>query len=374
MMKTKLLLLVFVSLTCTVLNAQVSLQQTSNVGLRLATEDGLSCIITSTSGQPAHVFLELQIKSERNIGVVQGRTKIFVLNPGVTKWDKHQLSLISKKYLNRDFGNFEQTNGYLPSGGYSICLVLRCADESCETTLFSEIKNGTATSCSETSTINPTPLLLASPFDEAELTNKRPNFSWIPPMPIGSDPSLTYRYTLVELREKQSAESGIRRNRPIYQQEGIPNINLPFPAELADLIVGKTYAWQVDAILGKTPIQTSEVWEFEIVEEEEEVFPMPYVRLKTTDDQSYNALNELKFVFNQEGISKHLNYTILRITEEDLSLELEPLAVNFGENSYKVDLRPLGLTHKDYYILRVTSDKGEKYDLKFRYYFKKELK
>lgn len=374
-MKSKHLFTLFFVLIGFILNAQVSLQQTSNVGLRFASEDGLSCIITSTGASPAHVFLELQIKSERNIGVVQGRTKTFVLNPGVTKLDKHTLSLVTKKYLNRDFGNFEQTNGYLPSGGYSVCLILRCADENCETTLFHEVKNGSATSCAETHTINPTPLLLASPFDEAELTNKRPNFSWIPPMPIGSDPSLTYGYTLVELREKQSGESGIRRNRPIYQQHGIPNINLPFPAELADLIVGKTYAWQVDAILGKTPIQTSEVWEFEIVEEEEEVFPMPYVRLKTTDDQSYNALNELKFVFNQEGISKDLHYTILKITgEDDLSLELEPLALKFGENSYKVDLRNLGLTHKDYYILRVTSDKGEKYDLKFRYYFRKELK
>ncbi|PCJ66672.1 MAG: hypothetical protein COA58_04225 [Bacteroidetes bacterium] len=353
----------------------LSIQQSPISGLTFSSQDGINCIIQSTYSEPLNMYLTVQISSEKGFPVMMGQTNRFQVLPGLNKIDKSTVTLSDIKYINRDYGNYEQTNGSLPSGGYTVCISLKCGDESCfkQTNLW-EHSDGEIRSCSESISINPTPLLLASPYDEAELTTHRPNFSWIPPMPIGTDPNLTYRFTLVELKKNQRGESGIRRNRPLFQMEGLSTMNLPFPGELQDLKVGSSYAWQVDALLGKTPVQTSEVWEFTIVEEEEEVFPMPYVRLKRTDDQIYNTLNELKFIYTQNGVSKKLKYHIKTINGNSLNLDLNPMDLKFGENSFKIDLRPFGLEHKKFYVLEIYSDKGEVYSLKFKYHYKKELK
>ena len=370
----KIIILVFLLLSYGV-QAQISLTPTQSSNLHFSSSDGFDCVISSSLEQPINVFLEMRITAEKGFEVVYARSEKFVLEQGVARINENILRMESKKYLNKDFGAFEQSNGFLPSANYTICLSLKCADEDCLQKMgLLEGGNIEVIACIDKIAINPTPLLLVSPFDEAELKERRPNFSWIPPMPIGADPNLSYRFTLVELKKKQSGESGIRRNRPIYQIEGLKSINLPFPSELEDLKVGTTYAWQVDAILGKTPIQTSDVWEFEIIKEEEEVFPMPFVRLKLTDDQIYNAVNELKFIYNQEGVSERLHYSINSLDGVPLNLNLEGLELNYGENSLKLDLRTLGLEHKGYYVLNVVSDKGELYSLKFRCYFKKELK
>lgn len=370
-MKNSILLFGIIALCSLASFGQVSISPKLSNNLNFATEDGLSCFITSNLDKPVNVYLEIQINSERGFGVVVAKTENFPLNIGFTTLDRNSIILQQKKYLNRDFGSYEQANGHLPAQGYSVCLALRCVDNDCN---FSEQPNREVTTCFEKIAINPTPLLLASPYDEAELTDKRPNFSWIPPMPIGNDPNLNYRFTLVELREKQSPDAGIMRNRPIFQISGLPTISLPYPGELEDLRVGTTYAWQVVALLGKTPVQASEVWEFEIVEKEEEVFPMPFVRLKRTDDQIYNALNELKFIYNQTGNTNILNYKITTITGTPVVISLPSFALNYGENKYTLDLTPLGLEHKQYYILEVLSDKRVIYLLKFRYCYKKEIK
>ncbi|MFT6111454.1 MAG: hypothetical protein ACJAXV_000223 [Bacteroidia bacterium] len=342
---------------------------------RLSTDAAFSHSVLSMLTEPINVYFEISIRAEKGFEVVAAKSVPTVVSPGANKFNSSNLRLVQKRYLNKDFGTFEERNGYLPTGSYSVCIAMKCADKEClSITGLYEIKDRQIFDCKESFSINPTPLLLASPMDESELETKRPNFSWIPPMPIGTDPEISYRFTLVELRDKQRGEAGIRRNRPIYQTAGLRTINMPFPAELEDLEVGKTYAWQVYAILGKTPVQTSEVWEFTIIEEEEEVFPMPYVRLKRTDEQIYNALNELKFIYNQEGPSKTLKYSILTLSGNKLNVGFSELDQKFGENSFKLDLTDLGLDHKEYYILSVQSDKGEAYNLKFRYYFKKALK
>jgi len=342
---------------------------------RLSTTEALSHSVLSMLSEPINVYFEISIRSEKGFDVVLAKSAHTVVQPGANRFNSSNLRLIQKKYRNKDFGMFEERNGYLPTGSYTVCIAMKCADQECLSfTGLYEVKDQQIFDCKESFSINPTPLLLALPLDEAELETKRPNFSWIPPMPIGTDPGISYRFTLIELREKQRAETGIRRNRPIYQQAGLRTINLPYPAELEDLEVGKQYAWQVEAILGETPVQTSEVWEFEIVEEEQEVFPMPYVRLKRTDDEVYNTFSELNFIYTQEGPSKTLDYSITSLSGTGLGLNLPKLDQNFGENFYKIDLTSLGLEHKEYYVLVVKDDKGKVYRLKFRYYFKKAIK
>ncbi|PCJ64355.1 MAG: hypothetical protein COA58_13455 [Bacteroidetes bacterium] len=351
-------------------NAQVSIQLQEFNGINFSSSDAVNCIITSNLEESISVFLEVQIASEKGAVIAMLKTRPFKLNRGVNLYSKQNLQIDQKKYLNRDFGLYEQSNGYLPAASYSYCLSLRCADENCFN-IPTEWPIEKVTGCIDINIINPTPLFLSSPFDEASIDTKRPNFNWIPPMPIGNDPNLTYQFTLVELRERQSGESAIRRNRPMYRSNGLRQINLIFPPELEDLKIETEYAWQVQAFLGKTVIQTSDVWTFSIPEDEDEVLPMPSVLLKKTDNQIYNAVNELKFIYKQEGISKDLKYTITLLDGTDLQLNLNDLSLKFGENAFVVNLKDLNLEHKQYYILKVTTDKREVYRLKFKYFFRK---
>ena len=323
-------------------------------------------IITSTLSQPETIFLEGQISNQDGRPVARVTSNNFIVNPGVTILDENTLSTKFLKYLNADLGRYEVSNGHLPSGNYEYCIVLVCA-KNCVGAI-GEL-SGESLLCDRVISVNQSPLLLSLPFDEAKLKETRPNFSWIPPMPIGSDPDLTYRFTLVELKQNQSAENGLRRNRPLYQLAGIPMLTLPFPAELEDLKIGQDYGWRVEAMLGKTVVQTSESWEFEIIEEKRIIQPMPFVRLKKEDSDIYTTLNELKFIYNERNRSSQLNYSILAADGERVDVSGLKLSTKRGENKYKIDLTQFVLKPEKNYTLLVRDQTGFEYTLRFVYYF-----
>lgn len=351
--------------------SQIRLQSTNHSDVKVSSNDLHNCVITSNYDRSLNVYLEITINSNRGFPVLIGNTENFNLNSGVNQISSATVNIKDKKYFNRDYGSYEQQNGYLPSDNYSVCITLKCADRDCllNSIIGEQGPKMNITSCNEVAQIIATPLLLVSPFDEAELTEKRPNFSWIAPMPIGSDPNLTYKFSLVELREKQSGESGIRRNRPIYQVSGLKSLLLPFPPELEDLNVDTKYAWQVEAILGKTPIQKSEVWEFTIIEEETKVQPMPFVRLKKKDSDLYRTLNELKFIYDERNRASQLNFNIISANGEPIDVSSLQLLTKRGENKYTIDLTQFNMEHKESYTLIVRDQNGFSYRLKFIYYF-----
>jgi hypothetical protein len=350
-------------------HAYISLQLTPVNSPSFCSKQGIQSTITSNLDYTISMVAEVTIRTSKGMTVCQYTTEAFDVNQGVNLLNENNTAIRGIKYGNTDYANYENTNGYLPQGAYSICVRLRCVSEVCFKAL-SDINSNQLQKCQTKASINPTPLLLSLPRDNAEIDEVRPNFTWIPPMPVGSDPSLTYTYVLVELRERQRGEAAIRRNRPLHIQENIKGVMLPFPAELDDLERGKRYAWQVTSVLGSTPIQQSEVWEFEIKKEEEVIIAMPFVRLKTTDTRVYNAVNELKVVYNERANKEQLNYTIQSNSGQRMSSNTEiPVPIQFGENSIRIDLKGLGLEHKDYYVLNVRGSDGLLYQLKFRYYF-----
>jgi hypothetical protein len=369
-----ILALLFVAGVNVQINAQIQIQTKPFTGLHLSSSNGLEAIVISSIDKPVEVFAEVIINRNNANRVVEYKTSSFTINPGLNLISSNSYTVLNKKYNNIDIANYENTNGYLPTGDYSLCFVLKCGNSICENSKFSELSIEQRGSCFDIQTITPTPLLLANPLDESKIKELRPNFNWIPPFPIGTDPNLTYTFTLVELQKNQSGESAIRRNRALYQSKGIQGITLAFPNELQDLKRGSKYAWQVEAVLGKTPIQQSEVWEFEIEIEELEVFPMPYVRLKTTDEQIFNALNNLKFIYREEGKAKPLKYTLYTIEGQQLNLPLPVLNTQFGETKFDIDLTTLGLENKKYYMIMVEGPNQTMYQLKFRYFYKKDVK
>lgn len=363
-------LLIFIALFFTSFSCVADIKITATAN-RVAAEQFSSnsiwnIIITSTLSKPETIFLEGEISNQDGRPISRITSNSFVVNPGITVLDESIISTKFLKYLNSDLGKYEVSNGYLPSGNYEYCIILICA-QNC-TGVIGEL-SGRSILCDQVIATNQSPLLLSLPFDEAKLKETRPNFSWIPPMPIGADPNLTYRFTLVELKQKQSPENGLRRNRPIYQIEGLSIISQPFPAELEDLKAGNKYGWKVDAMLGKTIVQTSESWEFEVIEEKRIIQPMPYVRLKKVESDTYTTLNELKFIYNERNRSSKLNYAIVSSKGEHIDVSGLELSTKRGENKYKVDLTQFVLEPEGNYTLIVQDQTGYEYKLRFVYYF-----
>lgn len=265
--------------------AQVVVMPHPIVGFQASSKDILNFDILYSSNQPVNVQFEAQLNDASGRNVVRFMSAVHTLKSGSNSFNPTSFNITSTKYFNQDISRIESYTKFLPSGNYSYCIFIRCVDqeEICRKVLNPENDHS---ACSDFTVEPTTPLLLNYPDDEAklEITENRPNFNWIPPMPMGSDPNIRYTFTLVKMLDKQTPEDAIRRNRSLYKQSEINGISLMFPNQLEDLEVGAHYAWQVSAQIGKLQIATSEVWEFEI---EVVVTAHQYVKAETKLNMSY---------------------------------------------------------------------------------------
>ncbi|PCJ65167.1 MAG: hypothetical protein COA58_09900 [Bacteroidetes bacterium] len=365
-------------LFCYTAKSQVIINPHPVSGFQISSNDILnfdvinSVIGANESGVVAK--FRIQVKSDEVGGrtILEMMTSNHHLKPGVTNFNMSNVNVISKKFLSPEIANYESKANSFPTGSYVYCISVICQDkvEQCEKHFIQEQPS---TQCGEF-TIRPiTPLLLSLPIDEDVLKIKRPNFNWIPPMPLGNDPDISYEMTLVHLNKDQRGEDGIRRNRPIFQRDGIRAINLIFPTTLEDLEAGEHYAWQVKAHLGNILAGTSEVWEFEI---EKEVEPPRYVRLKQNEDAAileYTSQSSIFFIYESRYSNSSFTLTVKnsesKVSVQDLSIDEDlretSMLYNEGNNKYVINLSSLGL-EPDLYFLELQNSLGETYKMKFR--------
>ncbi len=300
---------------------------------------------------------------------------IHVLKSGINNYNISNINIVEKHYAKSDFAQYEAKMRSFPIGSYEYCIDIICVDElsKCEEVLESEI---TRKQCHDFTILPMTPLLLSSPDDEEVIETVRPNFTWIPPMPLGNDPDISYDYTLVKLNEDQRGEDGIRRNRPLYERQGIQAINLVFPSTLEDLERGERYAWQVKARLGDVVAGISEVWEFEVEEENE---PQKYVLLsKTPNAAIFDYKDDDVIYFMHKSPYAGTNYTIrIKSTEgeivaDNLSKDLLLRQNNdhnetkhTGLNTYQLELKRFNL-NPGIYTLILEDIKSNKFTMKFQ--------
>ncbi|MBI1308193.1 MAG: DUF928 domain-containing protein [Bacteroidetes bacterium] len=346
--------------------AQVTIQLQPINQIRFASEDVWSFSVTLTGDKPINVYFKAIVNNDASLPQVELISAAVNLSPGINLFNKQMLSTIKKNYFSQALANYELLSGELPPGDYTYCVHLICADVECSKVLPLE------TPIKECITIQKpqsTPLLLSTPEDKAKISDKRPGFTWIAPMPLGTNPDLTYQFTLVHLNKNQSAMDGIQRNRPLYSQSGIAGTTIGFPQELSDLQQEEHYAWQVKAVLGDGVVAVSEVWEFEIDKESKKLLPMPYVRLSKSDHTIYNAVNELKFIYFEPRKINQLNIHFYDASGKDVTPANVAFATKYGDNRFNLNLATYDFQPDELYTLEVISPTGEKYTLKFRFVF-----
>lgn len=361
---------------CALAQAQTSVNLYPVSGFQIASNDLLNFNVIHTSNEPVQVQFQVIVeqKSGQRGQFLELHSAKHVLKPGINTFNTSNFNITRKRFASSEMATYEMKMNSFPMGDYSYCVRIICQDApaTCEKMFEGEI---TYNACSDFRVLPMTPLLLASPEDEAKLKIKRPNFSWIPPMPLGNDPDISYEFTLVHLNEKQKGEDGIRRNRPLYKRDRIPEVALNFPTTLEDLIPGEHYAWQVKAHLGEVLVGTSEVWEFEIVKP---VDPPRYVRLNHLGNSAiYNYLERdtvyfihiseypnTPFELSIRGSNLLNEVNALTIDKEIVKVAVEEAFKSQGLNTYKFSLAPYALSEGIYELI-LTQD-NTNWKMKFR--------
>lgn len=288
----------------------------------------------------------------------------FTINPGINNVSSNSINVLSKTYFIKAVEDVESATGIFPAGKFRACIYLECVDPNCNGAGASIISRETDP-CYEFSVEQPTPLLLSTPFNGNVSNNHRPNFSWIPPMPIANNLELNYTFTLVQkTTAKQSCTEAIIRNRPIYKADDITGIFLNYPADLDQLDTGN-YAWQVSANYEGIVVATSEAWCFEVKEEKEKIDSNVYVKFKTTDNDIHHCKKKLYLSYEELYNGEELKFKLYNQKGDEILIKQKYKSA-YGECKFVFDLDELKLRPNQVYTLTLKNQIGKNYKVKFK--------
>ena len=288
----------------------------------------------------------------------------FLIPPGASPMDRSAFSKSRFTFSANYYGSTTRQTGKFPEGEYEYCFVAELIDS----------KDGNILSVHEqcfVAKMEPTtPLLLLDPIEGDQFCNKRPNFVWQPPMPLG--PEARFRLILVERKEKQDLTEAIAFNQPIVNQPNLRSNNLLYPFNVPELKEGHHYAWQVTVYSDKTILKRSEIWEFTIqcLDRPIPIQTESYREVKANEDGNFYVADKyLRFAVNNPYSGGPLLYTIECLSDPKMKVkDLPELYLNTGINKYDIDFSDnTTLKSGKEYLLKLTLPNKEQLRLRFIY-------
>lgn len=319
--------------------------------------------INSTLASDIRVALSVEVKQNQQ-RVARLTTAAFNVRPGMNVIDRAAFSAGRFSFGTTYAGSIARESGRFPEGEYEYCYELEVVEAKGMTLppFFEQ--------CFAHQLQPLTPLLLIIPVDEDESCNKRPNFSWQPPVPLSVD--ARFRLVLVELKEGQDVAEAVAYNQPLINQANIITNNLNYPVYLPELKEGASYAWQVTVYTDKTILKKSEIWRFTIKcnERQAPVITDSYRELKDGEDGNYYVTEQmLKFSFTNPYKASPLHYAIVCTSDPKVTVKnLPQLWAQPGLNKYEIDLSENNtLKEGKEYLLRIFLPNNRPLQLRFMY-------
>lgn len=325
--------------------------------------------VVNTGSQSLTVQVEMLVtNASTNQKVFTGTTKMLTLTRGLNRVTPVSAAPVSYNVLSPDYNINVNQEGFLPVGIYTVCYnVLYVRNDAAERI---------AEEC-ETVEIEPVrPPMLVFPSDNEKVEQTRPLFNWLPPAPVSLFNRLMYDLVLVEVMPTQSITDAVQKNIPVYRAQNLFIANLQYPPSLPELSIKKTYAWQVTAKSGNSPIAKSEVWAFTLQQEaivatakEDAGF---YSRMKMDPEASYTLTKGvLKYSYVNELNDKEVSVRVFDITkagQKEMLLDASTISLQFGENFKEMDFTNQGgLADKHLYLLDLVNSRNEHWYLRFEY-------
>lgn len=364
------------------LNAQISIQYGSVNQYLFSTKECLNLNATNLGQKAVEVQFIGKIDLSDNSKVLEFKSNPVILNPGVNILNALNLSFKDLNYLNNDIYEIETKTGTFPSGNYKLCIWSMCSLPDCAGQ-GSGAGSTEQVECVLIQVENPTPLLLSYPENNSEIDETRPLYTWIPPGPIASSSELNYLMRLVEVNDGQTPSDALLINRPLIEVEGLTSNAMMHPSDINALEPGKTYAWQVQAFVGKTYFSKSEQWKFKIKKEELVKDTSKYIKVIGGIDAAEHMLSEdgyLYFVFKDQKPNYTLDCRLLDASKRVVNAAVVEQGIYdtvkrkdvfstviscSKENKYRINAGHLKLP-SGYYFIEIISSRRDKLLIKFK--------
>jgi hypothetical protein len=253
-------------------------------------------------------------------------------------------------------------NGMLPAGRYQACYSVV------------NLGKGSITLVENCIPVNVDPLsppLLNTPANEDKLITPYPQFTWLPPTPIGLFNDLGYAIIVVEVLPGQGKADAVQQNIPLNASVYTKDLFWNYPASTRSLDTGRVYAWRVVAMNSGKAVALSDIWTFKVSVVKPGIVTIkeePYVEVRRAQDAAIaSAGNLLRITYNNAAADTAVTYTITSIEEAGNPVVQEgELALKYGQNQLQVPLRNnKRIQSNKVYMLRFASSRNESWTVKF---------
>jgi hypothetical protein len=315
---------------------------------------------TGRSGVSVRISMVL-LDSKTNQPVLTGTTLPLLLDKGARQIQAKDLGPIEYTYNGPVIPTDRDVNGMLPVGNYQACY-----------TVFSGIKDGPVTeNCIQLAVDPLSPPLLNTPPDEGSSYTASPQFTWLPPTPMGIFGDLSYDLVLVEVLPGQGKADAIEQNIPVYAGGFIKSPYLNYPTSYRNLDTSKLYAWRVVAMNNNQPAAMSDIWTFRIVTPPKpslNIEHATYLDLKRGLDASVgSATGSLRLTYENTPADTVVHFTITSIQDPgNPIIQQGQLALSRGRNLLDVPLpNGSGYSSGKIYLFQFINSRNETWTLKF---------
>lgn len=322
-------------------------------------------LLVSASASPIRVHVVARITdAQTNQPILTGVSRSITLNKGAKQLQIGDVSPVTYEYLSSTADR--SANGLLTAGTYLACFsVLQESGDA--STLVAE-------DCLPFAVEPVSPPLLNTPANESLVDGNAPQFSWLPPQPLSIFSDLSYDFTVVELRNGQSAAEAMQQNIPVYHAVRNKSQFLNYPLSAVALDTAKKYAWTVIARNGSQYAAQTDIWTFKIkgiqpvnnVSEE-----VAYVQLKRGfDAPSIICYGGLQCSYSNDAADTTVKYEIIQLDAKNATVQSGTLSLSRGQNQLKVTLNTSKYTSGQSYLFRLLNGRKEYWNAKFIYNIK----
>jgi hypothetical protein len=318
-------------------------------------------LLVNSSSVTLVVRINLVLLDEKNNQPVLTATTMPITLPrGATQIQAKNLGPIEYVYGDPAYHLDGNPNGLLPAGSFQACYTVQTALGKPATL----VEN-----CLQLNVDPLSPPILNYPPDSGRIYTFYPQFSWLPPTPLGIFNDLSYDMVLVEVLPGQTPGDAIQFNVPMYNGSFIKDLYLNYPSSFRSLDTGKTYAWRIVALNGAEAEGMSDIWTFRVVAN------IPY--LKNANKDSYVSLkmgqdpsvtysgNTFQFAYRNMALDTSVTYRITSIQEKGNPLVQQGiLPLKYGQNLIRVPLNN-GYQQNKVYLFQLVNRRNETWALKF---------
>lgn len=302
------------------------------------------------------VLLDVQT----NQPVITASSAPFSLSKGARQLQARDVSPVQYAYSIPAARIDMDPNGMLPAGRYQACYTVV------------NVEKGNSTMVENCIAVNVDPLsppLLNTPADEERLLTPYPQFTWLPPTPVGLFNDLSYTMVIVEVLPGQGKGDAIQQNVPVNSGVYTKNMYWNYPASFSALDAEKLYAWRVVAMNSGKAVAMSETWTFRVTAHKPVPLPAkenPYIETRRGQNAAIaTAADVLRITYDNAAADTVIRYTINSLEQPgNPVVQAGQLPVQFGLNQLQIALTKQCIQNK-LYLFRFTSSRNETWSVKF---------